>query len=348
MEINKKELQIMTTDISDYRLFTIIIPTWNRCSCLKRNLEAALPYVGKYKDKARIFVSDNASDDGTRELVEHLMESHGDVLCYHRQKENIGALNNFLDAVERTNSKYVQLFGDDDVLTPYFLPVLFELFEHYSDTNLFYFNFVSISETTGEFFNIQNKFFYQDFVRHYLDFSDFAKEHLKVPSSMTANVFNRRNYLDAAQDDKPEDFPGYFWFNKLYKSCVGKQALYYSFPMLVQYVPDEHRWQADYPWYYIYGLGHLFKELDVSCEGVYAAWQSYYWEDTYMKEIFLDIVSHNRERYQPRYGKLAEYTASPQYRKLLKIFIFYPAWVARLYVMFKKLGEFFGYLMKKS
>ena len=340
-------ITIMASDISAYRLFTIIIPTWNRCALLKRNLESILPCLEPFKDRARVFVSDNASDDGTRQFVEGLLGRYADILCYQRQKENIGATPNFIDAVEKANSKYVQLLGDDDMLTHDFLSVLFSLLEQYKDVNLYHFNVVTVSESSQRFVGLRNMAFTPEMVRYYPDFGDFVKEHLKVPGLMSSNVFLRKDFINAAKEDNPEDYPGDFWLNKLYKSCIGKQAVYYSFPLLIQFIPDEPRWSVDWPWYYIYGLGRLFKELDASCPGVYSAWQDFYKSDDNIKEQFLDIISHNRSRYKPRYEKLAEYTDSPRYQQLLRMFISYPTWMTRTWVVMRKLGEFCGYLKHK-
>jgi len=337
----------MNTDISTYKLFTIIIPTWNRCDFLKKNLELMLPFVESFKEKVRVFVSDNASDDDTPKVVDALKNKYEDILLYQRQPENIGSFANFLDSVQKTNSAYVQLMGDDDIITECFLPVALRLIDKYPDANLLNFNVAGAFNMDGSFYNIRDSYFDFGIEKCYTDFTDFVKQHLAIPSLMSSNVFKRQHFIDAALDDNPNDYPGYFWFHKLYKSCVGYHAVYYSLPLIIQNVPKEQRWQKDWPWFFLYGLGRMFKELDASCPGVYAQRQLFINNQEKLRETFLDVISHNRNLYKKRYEKMAQYVESAKYRQLLKIYIFYPTWLAKLRVLRRKLSEVFGYLMKK-
>ncbi|MBR3453778.1 MAG: glycosyltransferase [Bacteroidaceae bacterium] len=337
----------MTADISTHKLFTIIIPTWNRCDFLKKNLESMLPFVEPFKDRVRVFVSDNASDDDTSKVVEALKNKYEDILLYQRQPENIGGTANFLDAVQKTNSTYVQLMGDDDIITECFIPVALRLIDKYPDANLYNFNVAGACIMDGAFDKIRDPYFDLNIEKYYTDFTDFVKQHSAIPSLMSSNIFKRQAFVEAALDDNPNDYPGYFWFNKLYKSCVGSHAVYYSLPLIVQNVPNEQRWSKDYPWYSLYCVGRIFKELDASCPGVYAQRQLFLYKNAKSREVVLDVISHNRDLYKKRYEKMAQYVESAKYRQLLKMYIFYPTWLAKLRVLGRKMTEYIGYMMKK-
>jgi abequosyltransferase len=96
---------------------SICIPTHNgRRDNLKTTLESVFSEITSgIKDKVEICVSDNASTDGTDELVKEYQKCKPD-LIYFKWDKNMGADNNFLKAVEISTGKYCLLLGSDDFL----------------------------------------------------------------------------------------------------------------------------------------------------------------------------------------------------------------------------------------
>lgn len=97
-------------------LLTIAIPTYNRAWCLKQLLPLLIDQV---KDEPRIelIISDNASPDDTRSVVQDHI-ARGLRAHYIRNPQNVGADANFLQCFERARGKYVWLFSDDDLIAP--------------------------------------------------------------------------------------------------------------------------------------------------------------------------------------------------------------------------------------
>lgn len=96
---------------------TIYIPTFNRSLILERNLGILVPFLQLFSSTAkkgvRVLVSDNASTDDTP-LVAKSFDS--ECFAYHRNSENIGALNNFNQSVSLCDSDYIWVLGDDDFI----------------------------------------------------------------------------------------------------------------------------------------------------------------------------------------------------------------------------------------
>lgn len=88
-------------------LLTIAIPTYNRKNLLKRALESIIPQLNS---RIEILVSDNASDDGTNEM----MAKSFPMIRYIKNGINMGADYNFLQCYREARGKYVILFGSDD------------------------------------------------------------------------------------------------------------------------------------------------------------------------------------------------------------------------------------------
>lgn len=96
-------------------LLTIAIPTFNRRKYLKETLDVFVPIIlSEGNSNCEIFVSDNSSDDNTKQLLVEYAQKYS-FIRYHFNEENVGADKNILLVLNNSNGKYVWLFGDDDL-----------------------------------------------------------------------------------------------------------------------------------------------------------------------------------------------------------------------------------------
>jgi glycosyltransferase involved in cell wall biosynthesis len=101
-------------------LLSICIPTYNRAAYLQeilRNLGTeyqALPEAAKAD--VRFYVSDNASADNTRTVVEQHQSAIP--LAYTKNSTNIGAEPNFFKLIDVSKGRYKWILGDDDLIEP--------------------------------------------------------------------------------------------------------------------------------------------------------------------------------------------------------------------------------------
>lgn len=101
---------------SERPLLTIAIPTWNRASLLEDLLAVLLTEL-RVRPDVELLVSDNASTDGTPEMLAGY-QSRGLEMRILRNASNIGADGNILQCYEAARGKYVWLFSDDDLIAP--------------------------------------------------------------------------------------------------------------------------------------------------------------------------------------------------------------------------------------
>ena len=92
------------------KILTIAIPTYNRENLLKRAIESIIPQMN---EKVELLISDNASTDGTEQLVKKY-----EGINYIRNVSNIGPDANFLQCYTQSSGKYILLLGSDDILLP--------------------------------------------------------------------------------------------------------------------------------------------------------------------------------------------------------------------------------------
>lgn len=90
---------------------SICIPTYKRKVYLRRLIENI--QLQEYKD-VEICISDNNSQDGTRELVTEFQTLYSNIK-YQENKKNIGFDANLLKAISMASGEYVWTMGDDDV-----------------------------------------------------------------------------------------------------------------------------------------------------------------------------------------------------------------------------------------
>jgi len=103
----------MINNANNYQL-SICIPTYKRCKYLEYLLNGIIAQLNKANlwHKVEICISDNASDDGTREMIEKYQTNYA--ITYFCHAQNMGADINFLKCVEIATGSYCWLFGSDD------------------------------------------------------------------------------------------------------------------------------------------------------------------------------------------------------------------------------------------
>lgn len=91
-------------------LVSVLIPTYNRKDLLKRALESVLKQT---YENMEIYVTDNASTDGTFEFMQELSKSDKRII-YSRRDRNIGGLYNGSEGYTHLKGKYAIILCDDD------------------------------------------------------------------------------------------------------------------------------------------------------------------------------------------------------------------------------------------
>lgn len=90
--------------------FSIVIPTYNRAKLLKATIAITLKQT--FRD-FEIIISNNASDDNTREIVKSFKDKR---IRYFENKKNIGSEKNVKKAMSYARGIYIFTIGDDDFI----------------------------------------------------------------------------------------------------------------------------------------------------------------------------------------------------------------------------------------
>src|SRR4249920_1379724 len=94
---------------------TVAIPTYNRAALLRETLDSVLAQT---HSNFRLVISDNASTDETADVVASYCDTR---IEYVRREHNIGMNANFNRLIELTETEFLTLLPDDDLLYPDYL-----------------------------------------------------------------------------------------------------------------------------------------------------------------------------------------------------------------------------------
>lgn len=120
-------------------LLTIAIPTWNRARTLETALLRILPQVKSWSDIVQLVVSDNASTDCTREVINNFVLEYPEIkINYFLQETNLGFYGNFCKVKELSNGKYIWILSDDDFVDEKLIDRIINLLLKHNDLGLMF------------------------------------------------------------------------------------------------------------------------------------------------------------------------------------------------------------------
>ena len=106
---------------------SICIPTYNRAQYLPELLDSIVEQAPT-DGSVEICISDNASIDNTREIIESYKVAFP-YIVYHANRENLGADKNYLKCVAIASGEYCWLMGSDDKLVEQAISKIFYYIE---------------------------------------------------------------------------------------------------------------------------------------------------------------------------------------------------------------------------
>ena len=102
---------------------TIIIPTYNKVDYISQTIESAL---NQTYSNYEILIVDDASSDGTDLVIKKYLS---DKVRYFKHEKNLGPSITYNDGILMSDSKYVTILDNDDILLPNHLEVVMSEFK---------------------------------------------------------------------------------------------------------------------------------------------------------------------------------------------------------------------------
>lgn len=108
---------------------TVVIPTFNRLSRLRRTLPAILENT---RASIHIMISDNCSTDGTSEYLACIAAKHHRV-SWTRHTSNLGAVGNLVTCLRSTTTSFAMVVSDDDFIVGPYISLVADAIHRFQD-----------------------------------------------------------------------------------------------------------------------------------------------------------------------------------------------------------------------
>ena len=183
-------------------LLTIVIPTFNRGKTLALLLGAITKQLEGLENQVNIIIGDNASTDETQSIAQSFLISYPTATIL-RHTENVGPEENFCRCLDRIQTKYFWIIGDDDLPKSFTLkPIL--RFLASKNPDLLYLNSEWIPAITNESNGIKLQFL-STIKLSRQEFSRYVNVWLTFISGM---IVNRERLLRLQPDLNIRQFTG--------------------------------------------------------------------------------------------------------------------------------------------
>ena len=134
------------------KVLSIGIPTYNRSSCLDKNLSIIEDGIKKYqlRNDVDIIISNNCSTDATTAVVScHKKKNEVDIISIDRHNK-IPIQDNQVSVIEMSDADYVMHLSDDDYLDPDYLVNVVKLLKENKNIGCIIPNYIAVTPG-GEF-----------------------------------------------------------------------------------------------------------------------------------------------------------------------------------------------------
>jgi len=133
--------------LENKKILTVCIPTFNRKMCLEKQLIFFQKQIAKSKkiqDQVQFIVSDNASTDDTKVIIDDF-EKKDRFFDYYSNTTNLGLVGNIIASLNHSNTDYVWFVSDDDKLKDGIIELILDAICNNSP-NFIFINYLSKSK----------------------------------------------------------------------------------------------------------------------------------------------------------------------------------------------------------
>src|SRR3989344_2982702 len=242
--------------MNDKPILSICIPTYNRADYLKECLDSVVAQFDgrEIRDNVEVVISDNASPDKTRELVEEYQQKFNNIK-YFRNNENFGFDLNVINVVENANGEYCWYMGDDDMIGGNSLKFIIDFLRKY-DVAAFTFSSAPLEEIDRF---AENKILESAVIQVNLP-NEFL-ERGYCPGIFSVLGFRRDLWLAAL--DKNDITVGWLYHEVILKMIPHAKSrfIYFNYPIVFTRKNDSERVQNGVELFYWIRLIKMFTKM---------------------------------------------------------------------------------------
>jgi len=291
------------------KLLTIGIPTYNGSKYIASTIATIYSQDGYSKDEVEILISDNNSDDNTKQIISELQKQYPDTISYYLNKTNIGYDKNVNNLFKKASGKYVQILGDDDYFTSN--SSLSELIEQLRKNDFSVLLFSSIFENIDSCKKTTNIITKENTACH--DGNEFFKIS-KWSTAAVSSIVVKKDLWNGVNLTK------YFatqWIHigaLVHVLSSKSQSFIFSNPIVTIRIGNP-RWESNFGNQYLAGLTHLEILMEMKELGYKPETYTYYLNARYQKNL-RDILGLGPKDYTKRLEAITKSYDFFKYRPL--------------------------------
>lgn len=305
------------------KLFSIVIPTLNRCDYLKHTLELIIPQVEAHIDDVELVICCNSSKDGTDSYVKELLAERP-YIKYKYFEEYVEVGQSLIRSVGESSGEYCVLWGDDDIPFPNFVETILGIIKQNPGVGIIHCNRLIGKDTV---FGVRGLKVREDGIDKYegekLSLSELIQRFTASLGFISSAIFRTADFLNARDYYNPEHY-GYEHLAIMLNGAKGKECYYYSFPLEIQRVPFNRDFSEKWPLYCFAGTPNMMRDFDASgiTQGSLERWQNTRNKDLASFVWNMMYASLNKEFNKKHIKELIQYQHSALRRLLAYIIIY--------------------------
>lgn len=309
-------------------LLSIAIPTVDRKPFLELTLNQFIPQVLRNTDIVELVVSNNASEDDTDEYLSELVSNYS-FLRYFKTNDRLDLFESFSKAVHKSQGKYVILWGDDDIPSPYLIETLLTTIKNNPNIGLIHYNRLIGYNSGLDMKSLKLcRRTYGEMVQIYENLSEFNELFFYDETFMSAMVFQKVDWDKGLSYDSKTHF-GFEFMGTVFAGVNGKSCLYINYPLCIQRKPISRTWMGNWPLYGLLGIPNMVRDFehDGYYNNGYDIWYKTY--NNIIAYIYILICAAAfKKKYKPLCREIIKHQKS-FFRKILCYTIIYgcPGWM---------------------
>lgn len=247
------------------KLLTVIIPTYNRSDVLKHTLLLWRKQIVRNQDNVELIVCNNASTDSTEtEIVK--LQKEDSFFKFVNYKDHVSIGVSISRSIDNAQTKYVLLWGDDDVPAPSLIDVLLSYLKSDIEYGLIYVNRLTGIDVDGKkmikLSVLEPTYYKEDESFDNLD--SFLCGYFCESTLLSTTIFQKSKWDKHKKDIDTSNHYGYNHYSLMMASVESNKILKINYPLCIQRMPSLkiRTWSVNMGRYRLLGIPNMLWDME--------------------------------------------------------------------------------------
>lgn len=244
------------------KIVSIVLPIYNGEKYILNNLNLIRDQIKRNIDFVDFVVCNNGSTDNTLKILDEI-QAEDPFFKVINYEENVPIGNSIYRSVSNATSKYIYLWGDDDIPSPFMIDTLLYYIKEYPKSGLFHFNYLTAKEKELELLGPikVNNINYDKESKEYTDIEEYISNFYLGMGFLSSLLFLKEIWDKGCKFDNSKHY-GYQFLFPLFYGLQKYTSVYISYPLCLKRLPMDRQWIDRAVYYRFVGLPNLLHDLE--------------------------------------------------------------------------------------